>query len=245
MITNDLIILIPSFNEEENLSDILDDVIKYIPRESIILADDGSTDGTIQIAKEYGIRIIRSKLNVGKGYILNSAFKTIINYLPNIKWIITLDADGQHNPKDLISFFNFIKNDEDICILVGRRDFRKMPKFNFIPNILTSNWCKFWLQWELVDLQCGYRCYNTKRLEEILYYGVSRKNFDFESEILFVAWLLDMKIKELPIHTVYFQRHRKSRVLPSIDTLRWIWLIISFGLNTQFMRKILLRKGFI
>ena len=245
MILKDLIILIPSFNEEENLSYILNEVIKYVPREYIILADDGSTDRTIQIAKEYRIRIIRSKLNVGKGFILKNAFEAIIKYLPNIKWIVTLDADGQHNPKDLLSFSESIKNDNEICILIGRRDYRKMPKFNFISNILTSNWCKFWLQWKLDDLQCGYRCYNTKKLEKILYYGVSRKNFDFETEILFVAWFLDMKIKELPVQTVYFQRHRKSRVLPSIDTLRWIWLIISFGLNVHFMRKILLKKGLI
>ncbi len=219
--------------------------MKFVPREQIILADDGSTDCTMQIAKEYQIRIIRSKINVGKGYILKNAFKAIIKYLPHYKWIITLDADGQHNPKDLISFFKSKKNDENVSIFVGSRDFRKMPKSNYISNILTSNWCKFWLKWELEDLQCGYRCYNTKRLKQLLQYGLSKKNFDFETEILFVAWFLDMKIKELPIQTVYFFRHRKSRVLPSIDTLRWIWLIISFGLNTQFMRKILLKKGFI
>lgn len=244
MITNDLIILIPSFNEEENLSDILYEIVRIIPRENILLADDGSTDNTIEKAKEYQIRIIKSKSNVGKGYILKNAFEAIIKYFPHINWIITLDADGQHNPRDIVSFLKSIENDKNVCIFIGRRDFKKMPKFNYLSNFSTSKWCNFWLQWELKDLQCGYRCYNTKRLKKLLNYGLSKKHFDFETEILLVAWLLDMKLKEVPIQTVYFFHHRESRVLPSIDTLRWIWLIITFGLNSQFLRKILLRKGY-
>ncbi len=112
-----------------------------------------------------------------------------------------------------------------------------MPFINRISNLLTSKWCKYWLQWDIDDLQCGFRCYNVESLRKILKHGLSCSKFDLETEILLVAWFLDIPLGQIPISTLYAKQRRRSRITPTIDTLRWIRVVSLFGFNSTFFRK--------
>lgn len=235
---DDFLVLLPAFNEEDSLPGVIQQLDKFFSRDQLVLADDGSTDKTTKAAQQLGIRIIKNKSNRGKGHILRKAFAIIIQNFPNVKWIITFDTDGQHDARDIPRFFQTVEKYPDVGIILGKRDYDQMPPINWISNKLTSSWSNYWLNWNLPDLQCGFRCYQTKTLHHILNYGLTRNKFDLETEVLLVAWLLNAKIIDIPIATQYPKTRRKSRIRPIIDTFRWILLVVHFAFSPSFTTKV-------
>ena len=234
-------VVIPSFNDENHISEVIHQVNHYIGKDQILVANDGSTDNTLSIVKELGIKSVSIPKNQGKGFILRKSLTEILQKISSVKWIITIDADGQHDHQDIPHFLSAIQSQPEMGVFVGHRDFSKMPVVNRISNFLTSKWCKYWLQWDINDLQCGFRCYNAKMLRIILKYGLKCNKFDLETEILLVAWFLDIKLGQIPISTYYGKLRRRSRITPTIDTFRWISLVTRFGFNSAFFRKMLQR----
>jgi hypothetical protein len=159
-----------------------------------------------------------------------------------VQWVLTFDADGQHDTQDIPNFLKTTSKLSNKGIIIGKRHYSLMPNINRISNLLTSSWCKFWLQWNVDDLQCGFRCYSMHSLKKILAHGLSRNKFDLETEILFVAWLNNIKITQIPIKTVYQDHRRTSRIIPIIDTLRWIKLGMEFGFTFKFFHQIWLTR---
>lgn len=235
--------MIPAFNEERKLPGVIHQFEPHFTRENILIANDGSTDDTTGVIMQYGLQSVNNEKNQGKGLILKKGFERIVEEFPEAEWIITVDADGQHKSKDLSKFFEIINKKSNIGIIVGTRNYSLMPNTNRVSNLLTSQWCNYWLDWGINDLQCGFRAYKTDNLKEILDYGLSCTKFDFETEILLVAWILGMKIVQVPIETVYEKLRRRSRITPHLDTLRWMKLMLRFGFQFQFMYKIWQRKS--
>jgi glycosyltransferase involved in cell wall biosynthesis len=242
LINNEIAVVIPAFNEEKALSDVIGQLDEYFSRDQMFLANDGSTDNTALIATQLGIQIISGSVNRGKGYILRKAFQRIISDNQKFRWILTFDADGQHDSRDIPHFLKKSLKMPNTGIILGKRHYSQMPFINRISNLLTSKWCKFWLQWDVDDLQCGFRCYNINSLKIILQYGLSKDKFDLETEILFVAWLKGIYITQIPIRTVYRKQGRRSRIIPLIDTLRWIKVGIKFGFTFEFFHQIWLTR---
>ncbi len=244
MNVSDFCIVLPALNEENSLPGLILNLRRIFSRSQIILADDGSRDSTSKVAQQLGIRVIRNRTNRGKGYILRCVFAIILQKFPRFKWVITVDADGQHHHRDITRFFQTIAQLPEVEIIIGKRDFSQMPPLNQISNKLTSKWSNYWLDWNLNDLQCGFRCYSTKALRHILNYGLTRNKFDLETEILLVAWLLNLKIVDIPVRTIYPNNRRNSRVRPVIDTTRWMFLIMQYGISPRFISKVWQRRHF-
>ena len=136
--SNDFLVLLPAFNEEKILPNVIEQLEEFFSPNQLILADDGSKDDSSKIARQLRIRIIRNRKNRGKGSILRNSFEIIINKFSNIRWVLTLDADGQHDPRDIPKFFNAIKTNPDVKIIVGKRDYKKMPAMNLDILILSG-----------------------------------------------------------------------------------------------------------
>jgi glycosyltransferase involved in cell wall biosynthesis len=239
---SEIAVVIPAYNEEKALPIVIKELDKYFSRDQLFLANDGSTDDTALIAKQLGIKSISGSVNRGKGYILRKAFRSIISDSQQFRWILTLDADGQHDSRDIPHFLKKAIELSNAGIILGKRHYSQMPHINRISNLLTSSWCKFWLQWDVDDLQCGFRCYSINSLKIILNYGLSKDKFDLETEILYVAWLKGIHITQIPIRTVYRKQGRRSRIIPLIDTLRWISVGIQFGFTFEFFHQIWLTR---
>lgn len=230
--------MIPAFNEDKRLPSVIHQFEPIFTKEKILIANDGSTDNTKDIISQYGLQSVNNKKNQGKGVVLRRGFEKIVKKFPKVEWIITVDADGQHRSKDLSQFFEIMDQKKNISIIVGTRNYSLMPNVNRVSNLLTSQWCNYWLDWGIKDLQCGFRAYKTDSLRKILENGLSCTKFDLETEILIVAWILRMKLAQVPIDTVYEKQRRRSRIAPHLDTLRWMKLMLRFGFQFQFMYKI-------
>jgi len=211
-------IVIPAYNEEKVIGDTIDKIA--FDKRDIVVVDDGSSDGTSTIAKERGAVVLRHDTNLGKGRAHRTAFQYALK--SGYDWIITMDADGQHNPDEIPLFIDALKRDKgDIIIGERRVSLASMPFVRFTVNLLTSFIVSILCGKRIKDSQSGFRA--IKR-DVLLNVPLSTNNFQTESEIIVKAVRMGYKAASVPISAIY--RNEKSYINPIIDTLRFISLAV-------------------
>jgi glycosyltransferase involved in cell wall biosynthesis len=221
-----LALLIPAYNEEKYIEGVIENSSKY--KMDIIILDDGSIDSTASIVESlipaYSpyLKLIRHSKNLGKGQALITGFDYIKEN--NYSGVITLDADGQHDTKEIINFLEVIKK-EDPDLIIGDRlgNTEGMPFIRLATNVFTS-WIISKIAGKKVsDVQSGYRYLKTMALKKI---KLKTKNFDTEPEIILRAGWHDMKILNVPIKTIYHDDF-VSYVNPVKDTIKFFKLVLN------------------
>lgn len=221
-----LALLIPAYNEEKYIEGVIKNSSKY--KMDIIILDDGSIDSTASIVESlisaYSpyLKLVRHSKNLGKGQALITGFDYIKEN--NYSGVITLDADGQHDTKEIINFLEVIKK-EDPDLIIGDRlgNTAGMPFIRLATNVFTS-WIISKIAGKKVsDVQSGYRYLKTTALKKI---KLKTKNFDTEPEIILRAGWHDMKILNVPIKTIYHDDF-VSYVNPVKDTIKFFKLVLN------------------
>ncbi len=221
-----LALLIPAYNEEKYIEGVIENSSKY--EMDIIIIDDGSIDSTASIVESlisaYSpyLKLVRHSKNLGKGQALITGFDYIKEN--NYSGVITLDADGQHDTKEIINFLEVIKK-EDPDLIIGDRlgNTAGMPFIRLATNIFTS-WIISKIAGKKVsDVQSGYRYLKTMTIKKI---KLKTKNFDTEPEIILRAGWQDMKILNVPIKTIYHDDF-VSYVNPVKDTIKFFKLVLN------------------
>ncbi|MFX1478917.1 MAG: glycosyltransferase family 2 protein [Promethearchaeota archaeon] len=160
-------VVIPAFNEELNIGKTLEQIPKNISDQlEIIVIDDGSIDKTSEIAKQHDVILLKHPKNRGNG----AATNTGLTYCKNIKCDIAviLDADGQHNPKDISNFIKPILEDS-IDFVIGNRFkyyYEMQPKRKLCSKLMTAFYFLF-LHKKVADPTNGYRALSSKLLQEL------------------------------------------------------------------------------
>ena len=217
-------IVIPALNEEGNLGNVLVDLKNFVEQSrlsnEIIVVNDGSTDKTKEIAIQNGAKVISNRGNQGKGYSLKCGFKSARGEI-----IVTMDADGSHDPKDIAKLILPILNGFDIAIgsrfntEKGRQTTTQVNLFgnrliNLVFRIITGT--------VVTDTQSGFRAYKSKVLKEII---INSKGYEIETELTLKPIINGYSLKEVPI----FVRPRVigvSRLNPLKDGLKILKRII-------------------
>jgi glycosyltransferase involved in cell wall biosynthesis len=219
-------ILIPAYNEEKYIDDVIKNCLRY--NLDIIIIDDGSIDNTLKIVmsipkpKNSKIIPLIHSANKGKGQSLKTGFEYILNN--NYSGVITLDADGQHNTSEINDFLKIIE-DENPDLIIGNRlgNTRNMPFIRLATNVFTS-WIISNIAGKKVrDVQCGFRYISSEALKNI---RLETKNFDTEPELIIKAGWLGYKIKNIPIRTIY-HKDFISYVNPVKDTIKFFRLVFN------------------
>ena len=208
-----LAIIIPTYNPPDTFSSLLKSIRK-ITSKPIIIIDDGSTP---KINMDYsGVLVLRNRHNQGKGYTLIKGFQYAEN--EGFTHAITIDADYQHDPELINSFFEF---DENINLVLGTRNFTEdMPIHRRISNKLTSYIISLLCGKTVLDSQCGYRRY---KLKDVCSESFHEKGFQFESEVLIKLLRNNCIHANLEIPTIYSREN--SSINYFIDTFKFIRLI--------------------
>jgi len=198
---NNTLILIPVYNEAQVLGSVITN-IKERGFKNILVVDDGSEDRTSIIAKRKNAVVIKHFLNRGAG----AATQTGIEYtkMNNYKYLIIIDGDGQHHPRDLDNLLSvLIKSNSDMVI--GNRFLNTSNQFPFsriiynkIANYLTCLFCKNYY----TDTQSGFRAFTKTALQHI---KIENDGFEFCSDIIIMADKKGLKISETPIRVTYNQ----------------------------------------
>ncbi len=193
-----IFIIIPAYNEEKNISHVLEELIqKY---ENIIIVDDGSTDKTSEIVKKYPVVLLRNIINRGQGASLQTGNEYAIKNNGDI--IIHFDADGQFQISDIPKFINEIENGYDIVF--GSRFLDNSTKFPwFKKNVLfriARIVNKIFFKLNTTDPQGGFRAMTKETAKKII---IEHSGMAHCSEILHKAFKYNLKIKEVPITVIY------------------------------------------
>jgi glycosyltransferase involved in cell wall biosynthesis len=212
-------IVIPAYNHGAQVRGVVEKCLQF--RLPVIAVDDGSTDSTPSVlASLSGVTVIHHEKNQGKGASLLTGFAAA---LPFADWAITIDADGQHNPEDILSLISLIRAvpEGQRPLVIGKRV--GMGHGN-VP--WTSRWgrrfANFWVwtscgRW-LSDSQSGFRVYP---LPETLHLGTKAKRYQFEVEVLVRAVWFGIPIVEAPVHAIYGPpEERVSHFRPWLDFWR-------------------------
>jgi glycosyltransferase involved in cell wall biosynthesis len=181
--------------------------------------DDGSSDDTLATARAAGVVVVVHPENRGKGVALHSGMEKAIEL--GMEFVITLDADGQHDPAEIHRFVER-QAETDADFVVGNRmaDRRDMPFLRVFANYVTSGFVSLRAGCKIPDSQNGYRMIRTGAAAPI---RLETRRYDTESEILIKAGRAGARIDAVPVRTIYGEE--KSSVNPFIDTLRFLRLV--------------------
>lgn len=204
------LVIIPALNEERHIGQIV-----HALREmhlNVLVVDDGSADRTADLAEAEGAVVIRHEQNQGKGKALSAGFTYAAE--EGYDALVTMDADGQHDPADVPRFFDTY-NRTGIPVLVGNRmhDRRRMPWVRRCTNRLMSRILNRQMNQYIPDTQNGFRLYQTDVVRMVV---AENEGFAAESEILLKLDEIDIRMGSVPIAAVYADE--KSHIRPLHDT---------------------------
>ncbi len=203
----DSLVIIPTYNEKENIEKIIRAVFSLPQSFNILIVDDNSIDGTASIVKslmnEFHDRLYieerAGKLGLGTAYIHGFQWALQRDY----QYIFEMDADFSHNPKDLMSLYKAC-HDEGADVSIGSRYISGVNVVNWpIGRIIMSYFASIYVRMitgmPIHDTTAGFKCYTRKVLETIDLNKITFTGYAFQIEMKFAAWKLGFKVVEVPI----------------------------------------------
>ncbi len=200
------LLVIPALDEEATLPGLIEAARKHIP--DVMVIDDGSTDATCLVSAIAGAMVHRLKTNMGKGEALKTGFDYAIG--EGYDWVLTMDADGQHSPDDIV---NFLPALDHYDLVLGNRmnDSANVPPVRRMANLFSSMLVSLLCGQRIRDSQTGFRAYRTRLLREL---SLTCSRYDLETEVIIKAARNGFRIGHVNIQTIYadeVSRFRKFR----------------------------------
>jgi len=204
-------IVIPAFNEAA----VLPDVIKGIKKEgfkNIIVVDDGSSDNTFEIARYYKCLPLKHLINRGKGAATQTGLD--VARLMRARVVVTIDGDGQHDPKDIKNLVApLLRNETDVVLGCRIMKRPQMPLGRIVINKLANLLIHALYGIYVSDSQSGFRAYNARANSLI---NTTMDRYEFESEVLLQIKNAKLKYREVPIKVKY-TKYSKNKYIGMIN----------------------------
>lgn len=204
---SDSLVIIPTYNERENIEEMIEAVMEQPTPFHLLIVDDGSPDGTAGLVKakmeKYPDRIFieerSGKLGLGTAYIHGFRWALARHY----DYIFEMDADFSHNPADLNNLYNACKN-EGNDMAIGSRyvtgvNVVNWPMSRVMLSYFASHYVRIVTGMPFNDTTAGFKCYHRSILETIHLDQVRFMGYAFQIEMKFLAWKYGFKITEVPI----------------------------------------------
>ena len=201
------IVIIPTYNEKENIEAIIRKVFSLEGNFNILIIDDGSPDGTATIVKslqeEFPEKLFmierEGKLGLGTAYLTGFKWSLEKGY----DFIFEMDADFSHNPDDLIRLYKACTED-GADLAIGSRYCHGVsvvdwPISRIVMSYYASVYVRMVLGMKIYDTTAGFKCYSRKVLETIDLDAIEMKGYGFQIEMKYTTYKLGFKIKEVPI----------------------------------------------
>jgi glycosyltransferase involved in cell wall biosynthesis len=190
-----LIALIPAYEEGPRIGPVVEAARAHLP---VVVVDDGSTDDTAARAEAAGATVLRQVPNAGKGAALRAGFRHALEH--GATAVVTLDADGQHDPTEIPAFAAAFEARRP-ALIVGRRDFSEMPAVRRLANVLGGATLSVALGRDVPDNQSGYRLIDRELMRAML--DSDESGFEFEVEMIARCIALGLPMEWVPIRTIY------------------------------------------
>lgn len=192
--------VIPAHDEARRIEHVVEGALRHLP---VVVVDDGSSDDTGARAEAAGARVIRQSSNQGKGAALRAGFSAAL--ADGAEAVITLDGDGQHDPAEIPAFLAAHARQTNSGapgeLIVGRRDFSRMPAVRRVANWLGTAAISGALGQWIDDNQSGYRLVGRRLMAATL--DSAEHGFGFEVEMIALCLRERWPIEWIPIRTIY------------------------------------------
>ncbi len=208
-------VVLPVFNEAQNLGRLLDRLQSLeLPDSEVIVVDDGSTDGSGEIAEKRGVRLVRHPYNIGNGAAIKSGIRAARGRL-----LVLMDGDGQHQPEEIPAL---LAEAHRYDMVVGARGKGSMLRFhrtaaNLLYNVLASYVTRF----KVEDLTSGFRV--IAREDAMRFIDLLPNTFSYPSTLTLAFLRSGLTIKYVPIKTLY--RSGQSKISLITDGIRFLLII--------------------
>ncbi len=239
----DAIVIIPTYNEIENIEAIIKAVFSLEKRFDILIVDDNSPDFTNQKVKELQstfqdqlfLEIRQKKSGLGTAYI--HGFKWALE--KGYNYIFEMDADFSHNPKDLIRLYNKCSKGEADVVIGSRYINNTVNVVNWdmkrlLMSYFASKYVKFITRMPIADTTAGFVCYKKEVLEELDLNKIKFVGYAFQIEMKFKAYLKKFRIVEVPI--IFTDRTKGESKLSSGIISEAIFGVITMKIKSLFRK---------
>ncbi len=208
---------VPVYNNAPTLRAVVEGCCRMLPGRVVVI-DDGSTDADAgALISNLDAVVLRHHANMGKGQAILTASRFV--ELQGGKYMITIDADGQHDPGDIAKFIPMLQDDE-LSLVVGSRDFsvENIPRSSRFGRRFANFWLRIETGQHIDDCQSGFRAYPVRQLNLLKFKG---RRYDFEAEVLAKAAWAGLRLRSVGIGVYYPPAgQRVSSFRPVMDNLR-------------------------
>jgi Glycosyltransferases involved in cell wall biogenesis len=191
----DVLALIPAYDEGPRVAGVVLGATAYLP---VLVVDDGSNDDTGARAEGAGATVLVQRPNQGKGAALRAGFRWAQEH--EFAALVTLDADGQHDPTEIPTFLDAFERTE-ADLIIGRRDFAQMPPVRRLANRLGGLAMSWAAGRDIPDNQSGYRLLSRRLIEAIA--TSDEAGFEYEIEMITTCIRAGFRLEWVPIRTIY------------------------------------------
>ncbi len=211
-------IVIPAYNEEKTIGSVVRGVISHVPEANVLVVDDGSTDATAREAERSGAFVISHPLNKGNGACIKTALRHIRS-----GYIAVIDADGQHDPKDLPKLLNRL-NEYDL--VVGSRAFNSESGAHLrnLGNIILRRLASFLSERDITDLTSGFRAFKHDIACRFMHIYPNGYSFPSTSTLSFL--MSGYNVDFIPIEAKKRPSDTQSKLRPFRDGFRFLMFIL-------------------
>jgi glycosyltransferase involved in cell wall biosynthesis len=199
-----IVALIPGYQEGPRIAAVVEAAARYLP---VTVVDDGSTDDTAAQAEAAGATVLIQRPNAGKGAALRAGFRHVLDR--GVAAVVTLDADGQHDPAEIPTFLAAYEA-TGAELIIGRRDFAAMPPVRRLSNTLGGWVFSAAVGRRVADNQSGYRLVGRRLMTALL--DSDEQGFEFEVEMIARAIALGLPVADVRVRTIY--RGEPSHIRP-------------------------------
>ena len=216
-------VVIPAFNEAPTVRGVVERALRKADR--IIVVDDGSSDGTGDALRGLPVTVMRNPVNLGKAASLRRGMSSAL--AEGASAVVTLDADGQHEPEDIPRLLAaHARNPQAIIIGARLHDKSRIPRSRYLANRFGNFWVAWAAGYPISDSQSGFRLYPASVLGAIDVHNDRSRGFVFESAVLINAARAGFMSQAVAISALYPSGRRRSHFRPVLDFLligRMIW----------------------
>jgi dolichol-phosphate mannosyltransferase len=236
------LVIIPTYNERENIESIINIVLSQPTRFEILIIDDGSPDKTASLVKEMQhthperLHLLERKGKLGLGTAYISGFKWALAH--EYDYICEMDADFSHNPADLNRLYQACTED-GAHLAIGSRYITGVNVVNWpIGRVLMSYFASMYVRlvtgMKIMDATAGFKCYDRKVLETINLNKIRLKGYGFQIEMKFSTWKYGFNIIEVPI--IFTDRQKGSSKMSGGIFSEALWGVIKMKISSYLKK---------
>lgn len=237
---SDVLIIIPTYNEKENIEEVVSEIFKHTGDVDILIVDDNSSDGTAGIIDEMAgrdkrVTVMHRMSRRGRGLAGVAAFEEALKRT-GIKYVMEMDGDFSHHPKYIPLFLKAI---EDADVVIGSRYVKggqdsERGYFRIVMSKLVNLFIRKYLGFNILDCSSGFRCFRRETLDSISWDRIISKEPSIIEEMLYECKLKNYRVKEIPI---VFQERKRGKTKLGIVKLTKVLIDIIRIKNIKNMKK--------